>query len=129
VLRVLIGISLERRNLMADNVEKGRVFVERREEVNLCNSIFGDSWLNELKEMDKHEILVKICNILGPCPSNFVRADEIFEPLKLEMTRFVIHHEYSRDSHIRSKLLLWLDGKTSPANLEKLNDFCNQYLK
>ena len=114
---------------MNDNIEKGRKFVERREEVNLCNHIFGDSWLTEIKEMDKHEILVRICDIMGPCPSNFNLAEKIFEILRFDIAKYVLHHEYSKESHIRSKLLLWLDGKINPDNAEKLNDFCNQYLK
>ncbi|PKL38155.1 MAG: hypothetical protein CVV44_13385 [Spirochaetae bacterium HGW-Spirochaetae-1] len=106
-----------------------RAFIERREEVNLCNSIFGECWLEELREMDKHEILVRICDILGPCPSNFTIAEKIFESLKFDIAKFVLHHEYSRENAIRSKLLMWLDGKINPDTEQKLSEFCNKYLK
>lgn len=102
---------------------------ERREEVNLKKSIFGKDWQEELKEIDKHEIIVKICDILGPCPSNLQLAEEIFEGLKFEIARYVIHHVYSKEDGIRSRLLLWLDSKTNPDNAERLSDFINQYLK
>jgi len=103
-------------------------FVERREEVHLWNSVFN-GMQTELSEMDKHEILVKICGVLGPCPSNFQIAEEIFEQLKFDIAKHVIHHEYCKENPVRSKLLLWLDSKINPANATKLENFCSKYLK
>jgi hypothetical protein len=104
-------------------------FNERREEVYLCNTIFSDGWQNELREIDKHEILVKMSDVLGPCPSNFNKAEEIFDSLKFEITKYVLHHEYCKKNGIRSNLLLWLDRKINPANAKKLSTFFNQILK
>jgi hypothetical protein len=104
-------------------------FIERREEVDLCKQIFGESWLNEVKEIDKHEILVKISDKLGSDPKNLTKAEDIFESLRFDIAKYVLHHEYSKENHIRSKLLLWLDSKINPDNAEKLNQFCHKYLK
>ncbi len=104
-------------------------FVERREEINLCNPFYGDGVSNELKEIDKHEILVKICSILGASPENFSVAENIFNDIRFEIARYVLHHEYCRSNTIRSKLLLWLDSKISPDNAAILEKFCEQYLK
>jgi hypothetical protein len=98
------------------------------DDFSLCNSIFGDSWRAELKAIDKHEILVKISDRLGSSPEDFVLAEEIFENIKFSMTKYVLHHEYCKNNHIRPKLLLWLDEMSSPANAEKLFDFCEEYL-
>jgi hypothetical protein len=114
---------------MKDN--KGTKFMasEPMEEVNLANTIFGEGWCDELKEIDKHEIIVKICDTLGPSPANLNLAEKIFEEMKFDITRYVIHHEYCRCNSIRSKLLLWLDSKTHPAKAEKLSNFIDKYLK
>ncbi len=106
-----------------------RKYSERREEVNFKTSIFGTGWQEELREIDKHEIIVKICDILGPCPSNLQLAEEIFEGLKFEITRYVLHHLYAKENGIRSRLLLWLDSRTNPDNAEKLSNFIDRYLK
>lgn len=113
---------------MEDAVKGKGEFVERREEVHLWNSVFKE-WQSELSEMDKHEILVKICDVLGPCPSNFQIAEKIFEELKFDIAKHVIHHEYCKDNPIRSKLLLWLDGKINPDKATTLENFCSKYLK
>jgi len=99
------------------------------EEVSLSNPIFGERWFDEIKEIDKHEIIIKICDLMGSCPSNLHIAENIFETVKLEMTRFVIHHEYCRCNRVRSKLLIWLDSRINPARVEKLSEFMNKYLK
>ncbi|MBN2159756.1 MAG: hypothetical protein JW807_10195 [Spirochaetes bacterium] len=106
-----------------------RAFIGEGEDVYLANSIFGEGCCQELKEIDKHEIIVKICEILGPNPSNLHLAEEIFEEMKLEIARYVIHHEYCRCNSIRSQLLLWLDSQVNPDNAEKLSTFMEKYLK
>ena len=106
-----------------------RAFIADSDDVNLANSIFGERCCDELKEIDKHEIIVKICEKLGPDPSNLYLAEKIMDEMKFEITRYVIHHEYCRSNSIRSQLLLWLDSKINPANAKKLSSFMNKYLK
>jgi len=103
--------------------------IDRRDEVNFCDSIFGTSCQDELKEINKHEIIVKICEKLGPNPANFSIAEDIFENIKFEIARFVLHHEYGKENGIRSQLLYWLDSKINPDKQEKLANFINKYLK
>ncbi|MBN1532172.1 MAG: hypothetical protein JXA20_05880 [Spirochaetes bacterium] len=97
--------------------------------VNLKNSLFGENWCNELKEIDKHEIIARISEIMGASPSNLHLAEKIFDTVKLDMTRYVIHHEFCRCNSVRSDLLLWLDSRTNPAKAKKLSKFMNKYLK
>ncbi|OHD66469.1 MAG: hypothetical protein A2176_03745 [Spirochaetes bacterium RBG_13_51_14] len=106
-----------------------RAYIREGDEVYLSNSIFSERCCDELKEMDKHEIIVKISEILGPNPSNLRLAEEIFEEMKFEIARYVIHHEYCRNNSIRSQLLLWLDSKINPDNAEKLSCFIQRYLR
>ena len=37
---------------------------------------------DEIRECCKHEIIMKIANIIGDCPSNICIAEEIFESIK-----------------------------------------------
>lgn len=99
------------------------------DEIFLADSIFGERYCQELREIDKHEIVVRICEILGPDPSNLHLAEDILEKLKFEITRYTIHHEYCRANGVRSQLLLWLDSKINPANAKKLSSFMKKYLK
>ncbi|MFC1669280.1 hypothetical protein ACFL20_02740 [Spirochaetota bacterium] len=104
-------------------------WTERREEVYLCNSVFDKICKDELLEIEKHEILAKICEIIGPSPANFCKAEDIFDRLKYEITRYVLHNEYCQESGIRSKLVLWLDSKVNPEKAEKLSSFMSKFLE
>jgi hypothetical protein len=114
---------------MGDKVANRAYIGDIGDDVFLSNSIFGERYCTELREMDKHEIIVKICEILGPNPSNLHLAEDVFEDLKFEIARYVIHHEYCRCNSIRSQLLLWLDSKINPDNAQKLSNFIQKYLK
>ncbi len=104
-------------------------FIERREDVNLNQTYLSEECCNELHESDKHEIIVKICEILGPNPSNLCLAEEILERVRFDIARYVIHHEYSKESSIRSRLLIWLDSKSNPNKVDALSDFIKNYIK
>ena len=114
---------------MGDNAINRAFIGDVGDDVFLSNSIFGERYCTELREMDKHEIIVKICEILGPNPLNLHLAEDVFEKLKFEIARYIIHHEYCRCNSIRSQLLLWLDSKINPDNAEKLSNFIQKYLK
>ena len=104
-------------------------FVERREECYLFNSVVSNNCRDELKEMDKHEIVSKIADIIGSCPTHFVKAEEIFEKLKFEITQYTLHHEYCKTNGIRSRLLVWLENKTNPTRGARLREVMDKYLK
>jgi len=99
------------------------------DKVYLKNPIFNKKYQQELKEIDKHEIIAKISDIIGPCPSHLSCAEQILEDLKFDIAKYVLHHEYGQENEILSKLLLWCDCKTSPNCEKKLNNFINEYLK
>ncbi len=106
-----------------------RAYVDAYDQIDLSNSILDERCCEELMEMDKHEIIVKICERLGTNPANMGIAETIFEDLKFDMARFVIHHEYCKKNSVASQLLLWLDSRTNPAKAQKLSNFINKYLK
>ena len=114
-----------------DNSKK--MHVEIREEADLFDtslgSCFDKSYHDEFREIDKHEILVKICDMMGPCPSNFTSAEKIFEAVKLEIAQYVIHHEYRTDNSIRSKLSLWFDSRLNPDNVTKCKVFYEKFFR
>jgi hypothetical protein len=114
---------------MKKGVEEGACFMERREDVRLCDSVFGSRCLNELREIDKHDIIVKISELIGPNPSNLSIAEKIFDSIKFDITRFVLHHEYCRENSVRRRLLIWLDSKVYPAEEATLASFMSKYLK
>ncbi len=93
------------------------------------NRYYNKEWHDEVREMDKHEIVAKICETFGTCPSDFAKAESIFEAIKFDIAQYVIHHEYSMENSVRSHLLLWLESRTNPDNLQKLNSFVQEYLK
>ena len=95
----------------------------------LAKCIFDDFYREEIKEINKHEIIAKIADCIGPEPSNLCIAEQIFETIKFEIANFVIHHEYNCQRGVNADLLLWLDSKVNPANLKKLNHFIDKYLK
>jgi hypothetical protein len=99
------------------------------EKICLNNPLFNEKCREELKKIDKHEIVVKISNILGPCPSHLSCAEKILDDLKFEIARYVLHHEYAQEDDPTSKTLLWFDSKTNPKNETKLSNFINKYLK
>ena len=85
----------------------------------------------EIMECDEHEIVAKICSILGEKPCDMCKAEEIFNEMKYEITRYIIAHEFCHCEHVsgREDLLIWLDEKTSPAGVRQLVEVIEKYLK
>jgi hypothetical protein len=119
----------EKAGKMMNSASDCAVAISMGDPVCLCESVFGDDCRKELKEINKHEIIMKICEILGPCPSNISMAEKIFEKMKYTIANYVLHHEYNSPTGITAELLLWLDGKTNPRNVRKLDNFIKRYLK
>ncbi len=99
------------------------------ENICLCNPFFDERCRNELREINKHEIVMKICDMLGSCPSNIGKAEEIFDVMMYDIANFVVHHEYISSTGVNAELLLWLDGKTNPLKAKKLANFMKKFLK
>lgn len=115
-----------------------KTFDERREyavpapyidNVSLCTGIFAESCRAELKEINKHEIVIKICEVLGPYAQNLNLAEQIFEKIKYDIANYVVHHEYNSLNGVSTDLVLWLDSRVNPQNVRKLNRFIKKYLK
>lgn len=112
---------------MKKNTQDDACFMERREDVHLYKSILGNRCLEELEQMDKHEIIAKICEVIGPNPENLCLAEDIFNKIKFDITRYVIHHHYCRENTIRRRLLIWLDSKVNPNGEATLSHFMQKY--
>ena len=103
--------------------------LESMKRVVLNNSILGDNYTEELKEIDKHEIIVKIAEIIGDCPSNLQKAEDIFEFIKYSIANYIVHHEYCSSQGVDADFLLWLDSKANPQFVLQVNEFFSKYLK
>ena len=108
---------------------EGAVCYEPTENLFLDDIIFGEICKKDLKDISEHEIIVKISEILGSCPSNIQKAEEIFNKLKFSIANHVIHHEYKSSKGVNADLILWLDSKSNPVQAEKLSEFISKYLK
>ncbi len=122
-------VKMKSRASGVNREEEGAIHSHYSENVLLKNSFFDDKCRKELKEINKHEIIVKICEILGPCPSNLCTAEEILETIKYEIANYVIHHEYESPNGVSADLLLWLDSKINPGYFKKLNEFIDKFFK
>jgi hypothetical protein len=105
------------------------VIAEPIDEIVFNRWFFSEECSSELMEMEKHEIIAKISDILGSDPANLALAELIFESVKYDVTRHVIHHEYSRGNSVRSQLLFWIDSKINPGKIKKLSTFIDKYLR
>jgi len=114
---------------MKNNFHADTGFIERREEVRFRDCIVGEKCQKELEEIDRHEIIVSICEILGSNPANLRIAEEIFNGLKFDIARYVLHHDYCKENSIRRRLLLWLETRANPNKAEVLTQFIDKYLK
>ncbi|MBN2403060.1 MAG: hypothetical protein JXN64_11760 [Spirochaetes bacterium] len=99
------------------------------ENVFLCKCIFGDNYRKELMEMNKHDIIVKIAEMLGPSPCELTKAEMIFNQVKYIIANYIIHHEYNSPKGVSTDLLAWLDSQTYPDKSKKLNKFISKFLK
>jgi hypothetical protein len=104
-------------------------FQDSDENIHLCNCIFGESYRRELKDMNEHEIIVKIAGMLGKSPCELGKAERIFNSMKYVITNHIIHHEYDSNSGISMDLLTWLDSQADPGKSKKLNRFLTKFLK
>lgn len=90
--------------------------------------IYPDCCCEEIKECDKHEIISKISDLLGPCPGNLCVAETIFDQIKYDIAKYIINHEFC-DVGVEDSLTAWLEEKSSPQAIERLSDFIDNYLK
>lgn len=99
------------------------------------SAVTPDSFLSsrecreEIRQCDEHEIVVQISEMIGPKPCNLCVAEEIFQSMKYEITRYIIQHEFESREKVNDDLLLWLDEKTSPAGVKQLVETIEKYLK
>ncbi len=100
-------------------------------EINLCNELYSQKYHEELKGIDRHEIVVKICDIMGSNPENLKMAEEIFDSVKYDIAKYILHHEYCPETRneVRPRFLLWLDEKVEPEKARELQSFAQKYLK
>jgi len=101
------------------------------DEISLCNELYSKRCHDELKGIDRHEIIAKISEIIGACPENFNKAEEILDTIKYDIAKYILHHEYCPEtkSEVRPRFLLWLDGKAEPEKAAELSNFAEKYLK
>ncbi len=99
------------------------------ENVLLCKCIFGDMYRKELMEINKHDIIVKIAEMLGPSPCELGRAESIFNRMKYVIANYIIHHEYDSPKGVSTDLIAWLDSQTNPDKSKRLNKFISKFLK
>jgi hypothetical protein len=103
--------------------------LDRDENVLLSECIFGDSYKKELMEMNKHDIIAKIAEMLGPSPCELGKAEIIFNQVKYNIANYIIHHEYNSPKGVSTDLLAWLDSQTNPDKSKRLNKFIAKFLK
>jgi len=113
------------------NKKEKATMPELTDEITLCNELFSKCCHNELREIDKHEIIVKICQIIGSTPENLCKAEDVFNDIKYDITKYVMHHEYCSETRdqVKPKFLLWLDSKAEPTKARELSKFLDKYLK
>ncbi len=102
---------------------------EAMENVFLSDLVFRDNYVKELEEIEKHEIIVKIADIIGSSPSVLQDAEDIFESIKYIITDYVVQHEFSSTKGVDTEFLLWLDSKINPGNARKLKNFISHFFK
>lgn len=102
---------------------------DRDENVLLYKCIFGDNYRKELREMNKHDIIAKIAEMLGPSPCELGKAEMIFNQVKYIIANYIIHHEYNSPKGVSTDLLAWLDSQTYPDKSKKLSKFISKFLK
>ena len=123
------GITLNIETVDGREIFKGGgASLEPIENLFLYNSIIDENSRKEFKEINEHEIIVQIAQLLGSCPSYIKKAEEIFNKLKYLIANHVIHHEFDAQGSVNSDLLLWLDSKSNPDNAEKFSNFISKYL-
>ncbi len=113
------------------NKKEKAMMPELTDEMSLCNELFSKCCHDELREIDKHEIIVKICQVIGSTPENLCKAEEVFDVIKYDITKYTLHHEYCSETRnmLKPKFLLWLDSKAEPNKAKELANFFNKYLK
>ncbi len=104
-------------------------YADLSDNIPLCNCIFGEKYRSELKEINKHEIIVKIAEMLGPSPCELSKAEVIFDRVKYVIANYIIHHEYDPTKGVSADLLLWLDSQTDPNKSKRLNKFISRFFK
>ena len=98
------------------------------------NVVFSESPVyetlcGELKEEQKHELICRISEILGPSPSNISMAEKIFDCFRYDLAQYILHHEYNSPRGVSADLLLWLETRVDPGKAESVSEFFRKYMR
>jgi len=83
---------------------------------------------SEIAELEKHDLISELVNFLGSDPSEFSKAEDIFEKLKYQITEFVVKNEFNRNHKLSVELTMWLESKKEPKALNLLHNVMHEYL-
>ncbi len=72
-------------------------------------------------------LFAKISAQLGESPCTLCVAEKIFESIKYDVVRYILHHEFG--VHDVDERLLWLEEQVNPAESQRLSVFIERYLK
>ena len=114
---------------MENGIMECTTCLESIKKVVFADSVLGKTFEQELREIDKHEIIVKIAEIIGESPSNIKKAEDIFELLKYSIANYIVLHEYGSAKGVDADFLLWLDSRTNPQFALQVSKFFSKYIE
>ncbi|HPA73457.1 MAG TPA: hypothetical protein PKY31_14385 [Spirochaetota bacterium] len=119
---------MKRRMTAKRNCGSGGGMIGSLENVVLSESPVYETCCGELREMQKHELICKISQLMGPSPTNIAMAEKIFDSIKFDLAQYIIHHEYNSPRGVSADLLLWLDSKVDPGKAKSVREFFCKYI-
>ncbi len=87
---------------------------------------------DQVKESDKHDIIVQITEMIDGNPLSMSTAERIFESIRYDIAKYILTHEYMNDMQnccSDQNYIMWIEEKSSPDGLRQLSGIINKYLK
>jgi hypothetical protein len=90
------------------------------------SSILDTNW-KDILETEKHDIVVKMSEMMHMGPKGLGLAETLFDNVKYLIARYVIRFEFNKNLPLSTQLALWLDMKLMPEQKDMMEKIINQY--
>lgn len=82
----------------------------------------------EIKECDKHDLIMKISEILGDEACKICVAEQIFDEVKYGIAQYVMKYECESAYYENEDVQFFLEEKSNPQAVNELNAMVNKFL-
>jgi hypothetical protein len=83
---------------------------------------------DDIRESEKHDIILSISQLISDCPSSIAKAEQIFDSVKYCVAQHIVKYELESVYYSNPDMQYMLEEKSSPESTDRLHSVIDQFL-